>query len=166
MGDIVGGGTPSKTKAEYYTECGISWITPKDLSFNKSNFIYRGANDITEIGFRYSSTKLMPRGTILFSSRAPIGYIAIAGSELCANQGFKSIVPNDNIGTSFVYCFLKENIKIIESMASGSTFDEVSGTIMKNIPAIVPDLESINQFKNYCNIFLINKKASKKKFIT
>jgi type I restriction enzyme S subunit len=78
LGDVVGGSTPSKAKAEYYTERGIAWITPKDLSVKKSKFITHGADDITELGLRNSSARLMPRGTVLFSSRAPIGYIAIA----------------------------------------------------------------------------------------
>lgn len=92
LGDVIGGSTPSKAKPEYYTKHGISWITPKDLSVNKSKFIARGADDITELGLGNSSARLMPQGTILFSSRAPIGYIAIASSELCTNQGFKSVV--------------------------------------------------------------------------
>ena len=150
LGDIVGGGTPSKAKAEYYTEHGVAWITPKDLSINKSKFIARGADDITEIGLRNSSAKLMPRGTVLFSSRAPIGYIAIASGEVCTNQGFKSIMPKENVGTAFVYHFLIENLHAIESMASGSTFKEVSGGTMKGIPAIVPDSDTLWRFQANC----------------
>ena len=130
LGEVVGGSTPSKAKPEYYTERGIAWITPKDLSINKNKFITHGADDITELGLRNSSVRLMPRGTVLFSSRAPIGYIAIASSQVCTNQGFKSIIPKQSIGTAFVYYFLKENLKIIEGMASGSTFKEVSGSII------------------------------------
>lgn len=158
LGNIVGGSTPSKSKPEYYTSSGIPWITPKDLSINKSKFISHGEIDITPIGLKNSSTTIMPQGTVLFSSRAPIGYIAIAKNEISTNQGFKSIVPFEHIGTSFVYCFLKENLFRIESMASGSTFKEVSGSIMKGIPAIVPDSESLKQFSNICNSMFMEQK--------
>lgn len=100
LGAVVGGSTPSKAKAEYYTEQGIAWITPKDLSINKSKFIAHGENDITELGLKNSSAALMPAGTVLFSSRAPIGYIAIADGEVTTNQGFKSVVPKPEIGTA------------------------------------------------------------------
>lgn len=106
LGTVVGGSTPSKSKPEYYTENGIAWITPKDLSINKSKFISRGENDITELGLKNSSATIMPEGTVLFSSRAPIGYIAIAAGKVTTNQGFKSVVPKPEIGTAFVYYFL------------------------------------------------------------
>lgn len=80
------GGTPSKSKPEYYAAQGIAWITPKDLSVDKSKFISHGENDISELGFSKSNAKKMPAGTILFSSRAPIGYIAIAQNEITTNQ--------------------------------------------------------------------------------
>ena len=150
LGDVIGGSTPSKAKPEYYTVYGIAWITPKDLSINKSKFISRGADDITELGLRNSSARLMPRGTVLFSSRAPIGYIAIASGEICTNQGFKSIVPKKNVGTSFVYYFLIENLQAIENVASGSTFKEVSGSTMKGIPAIIPDDDTLRRFQEEC----------------
>jgi type I restriction enzyme, S subunit len=97
IGTIVGGGTPSKEKIDYFTDKGIAWITPKDLSVSKNKFTTKGETDITEIGYKNSSAQKMPRGTVLFSSRAPIGYISIAKDEVCTNQGFKSIIPNKNI---------------------------------------------------------------------
>ena len=150
LGLVVGGSTPSKVKAEYYTNSGIAWITPKDLSVNKSKFITHGGNDITELGLKNSSASIMPKGTVLFSSRAPIGYIAIAAGEVTTNQGFKSIVPKTEIGTAFVYFFLKYNLSVIEGMASGSTFKEVSGNTMRNIPATIPDEETLVQFNSFC----------------
>lgn len=150
LGAVVGGSTPSKSKPEYYTETGIAWITPKDLSINKSKFISHGENDITELGLKNSSATLMPEGTVLFSSRAPIGYIAIATGEATTNQGFKSIVPKPEIGTAFVYYFLKHNLPIIEGMASGSTFKEVSGSTMKGVPAVIPDAETLARFNDFC----------------
>lgn len=150
LGAVVGGSTPSKAKPEYYTESGIAWITPKDLSINKSKFVSHGENDITELGLRNSSASLMPEGTVLFSSRAPIGYIAIAAGEVTTNQGFKSVVPKPEIGTPFVYFFLKNTLPVIEGMASGSTFKEVSGNTMKNVPAVIPDAETLAKFSDFC----------------
>ena len=150
FGTVVGGSTPSKAKPEYYTESGIAWITPKDLSINKSKFVSHGENDITELGLKNSSAAIMPEGTVLFSSRAPIGYIAIAAGEVTTNQGFKSVVPKPEIGTPFVYFFLKTTLPVIEGMASGSTFKEVSGSTMKNVPAVIPDAETLAKFSDFC----------------
>ena len=150
LGTVVGGGTPSKAKPEYYTEDGIAWITPKDLSVDKSRFIAHGENDITELGYRNSSATMMPAGTVLFSSRAPIGYIAIASNEVTTNQGFKSVVPRPEIGTPFVYYFLIHNLPLIESKASGSTFKEVSGSVMKSVEAVIPDGDTIAKFNDFC----------------
>ena len=150
LGTVVAGGTPSKTKPEYYSEKGIAWITPKDLSLNKSKFISHGEIDISELGFSKSSAIKMPTGTILFSSRAPIGYIAIAANEVTTNQGFKSVVPNENIGTAFMYYLLKFLLPTIEGMASGSTFKEISGAGMKSVPVVIPDNETIDKFNAFC----------------
>lgn len=150
LGTVVGGSTPSKSKPEYYTEHGIAWITPKDLSLDKSKFIEHGADDITELGLHNSSASIMPPGTVLFSSRAPIGYIAIADGEVTTNQGFKSVVPKESIGTAFIYYFLKNALPTIENMASGSTFKEISGSAMRTVPAIIPDEESIRDFTEFC----------------
>lgn len=150
LGAVVGGSTPSKSKPEYYTEEGIAWITPKDLSINKAKFISHGENDITKLGLKNSSASIMPEGTVLFSSRAPIGYIAIASGEVTTNQGFKSVIPKPEIGTAFVYYFLKYSLPTIKGMASGSTFKEVSGSTMKNVPAVIPDTKTLACFNEFC----------------
>lgn len=151
LGTVIGGSTPSKAKPEYYTDNGIAWITPKDLSINKSKFISHGETDITELGLKNSSASIMPEGTVLFSSRAPIGYIAISNGEVTTNQGFKSVVPKPEIGTAFVYFFLKNNLPTIEGAASGSTFKEVSGSTMKNVPAVIPDTGTLAKFNDFCS---------------
>ena len=150
IGSVVAGGTPSKSKPEYYADQGIAWITPKDLSVNKSKFISHGENDISELGFSKSSAAKMPAGTILFSSRAPIGYIAIAQNEVTTNQGFKSVIPNENIGTAYLYFLLKNLLPTIEGMASGSTFKEISGSAMKSVPTVMPDANTIQLFSSFC----------------
>jgi type I restriction enzyme S subunit len=156
MGDVVGGATPSKKREDFFANKGIPWITPKDLSLNKDIFIGRGLIDITQEGFENSSTKFLPKGTVLFSSRAPIGYIAISINEVTTNQGFKSIIPNRDVGFSkeFIYCWLKSNLELITNRASGSTFKEVSGTVLKGIPAVIPDLVVLQKFEELTkNIF-------------
>lgn len=151
IGTVVGGSTPSKKHPEYYTDQGIAWITPKDLSNDSSKFIYHGENDITELGLSKCSATVMPIGTVLFSSRAPIGYIAVAANPVATNQGFKSVIPNKDIGTAFIYYFLKNNLTLIESMASGSTFKEISASVMKNVPAFIPIKDKLNIFRDFCN---------------
>ncbi len=146
LGDIVAGGTPSKAKPEYYTNKGIAWLTPKDLSVKCNKFTARGETDITEDGYKNSSAKLMPRGSVLFSSRAPIGYLSIAKGDICTNQGFKSVVPT-YAGTAYVYYWLRENTDAIESHASGSTFKEASGSLMKSFPALVPEKSVLDSFE-------------------
>ena len=166
LGNIVSGATPSKKNQKYYTNFGIPWITPKDLSKISNKFISRGNLDITELGFKNSSVRLLPKGSVLFSSRAPIGYIAICSNDVTTNQGFKSIVPFKNIGTEFVYYFLKNNVQFLESRASGSTFKEISTTIMATTPAIIPKEDPLKVFKKICiNIFekqyIIEKETEK-----
>ena len=138
LGTVVGGATPSTKKLEYYENGNIAWITPKDLSTFRGRYIRRGERNITEIGLKSCSTQLLPKNTVLFSSRAPIGYIAIAENELCTNQGFKSVIPNENTDPLFLYYLLKYNKNKIESMGSGTTFKEVSGNTLKNIVVSVP----------------------------
>lgn len=146
IGEIVGGSTPSKKIDEYYSEDGYSWITPKDLSNDKSTYIYKGAIDITELAIQKSRVKLHPERTVLFSSRAPIGYVAIAGQDIATNQGFKSIIPKENISSEYVYLLLKYITPVIEANAGGSTFKEISGAGMKGIKIIIPSRKVLKKY--------------------
>ena len=139
LGTVVGGATPSTKKTENYDGGTISWITPKDLTGFSGRFISRGERNITEQGLKSCSTQLMPAHTVLFSSRAPIGYIAIANQEVCTNQGFKSVVPNEDTDYMFLYYLLKYNKDKIENLGSGTTFKEVSGNTMRGIEVSVPE---------------------------
>lgn len=150
LGTIIAGGTPSKDKEEYFSEQGIPWITPRDLSHKKVKFISRGKTDITESGLKHSSASMLPAGTVLFSSRAPIGYIAIATNEVTTNQGFRSVIPKEHVGTEFIYYLLKYMLPQIQDMAVGSLFKEVSGSVMKKLPVMIPDDETLTAFKNFC----------------
>lgn len=138
LGEVVGGATPSTKKSENYDNGTISWITPKDLSNFSGRFISHGERNITELGLNSCSTRLLPKNTILFSSRAPIGYVAIVQKELCTNQGFKSVIPSEDTDYMFLYYLLKYNKVNIENMGSGTTFKEVSGNTMKAIMVSVP----------------------------
>ena len=145
IGTVVGGATPSTKKPENYENGTIAWITPKDLSTFTRRYIQRGERNITEIGLKSCSTQLLPKDTVLFSSRAPIGYVAIATNEVCTNQGFKSVVPNENTNPLFLYYLLKYNKDKIEGMGSGTTFKEVSGNTMKNIVVSVPTDKKVQE---------------------
>lgn len=138
IGTVVGGATPSTKKTENYDGGHIAWITPKDLSSFSGRYIQRGERNITESGLKSCSAQLLPKNTVLFSSRAPIGYVAIAANKVCTNQGFKSVIPNENTDSLFLYYLLKYNKDKIEGMGSGTTFKEVSGNTMKNIVVSVP----------------------------
>ena len=150
LGEVVGGATPSTNNPAYFCDDCIAWISPKDLTGTGLKFIFRGEQCITESAYNSCSTKLMPAGTVLFTSRAPVGTVAIAMNDICTNQGFKSVIPKKEIGTAFVYYFLKENKQLIESHASGTTFMEVSGNVLKSIPAIVPKPAVAAQFTAIC----------------
>lgn len=138
LGAVIGGATPSTKKAENYGGT-ISWITPKDLAGLTGRFISHGERNITEQGLKSCSAQLIPAHTVLFSSRAPIGYIAIAEQEVCTNQGFKSVVPNKGTDYMFLYYLLKYNKGKIENLGSGTTFKEVSGSTMRSIEVSVPE---------------------------
>ena len=138
LGMVVGGATPSTKDAQNYINGSIPWITPKDLAGFHGRYIGQGERNITEKGLASCSTQMMPKNSVLFTSRAPIGYIAISANPVCTNQGFKSIVPNENTDYLFLYYLLKFNKDRIESLGSGTTFKEVSGTTMKNIVVTVP----------------------------
>lgn len=137
LGAIVGGATPSTSREEYYNG-DIPWITPRDLSAHKGRYISRGERNISEAGLNSCSAQLLPENSILFSSRAPIGYIAIASTPVCTNQGFKSLVPNDKTDAMFAYYLLMYNKATIEAMGSGTTFKEVSGSTMRNVEVVIP----------------------------
>ena len=156
IGEVVGGSTPSTKNPDNY-DGNIAWITPKDLAGYNKVYISKGERNITEMGFKSCSTKILPKNSVLFSSRAPIGYVAISKNDLCTNQGFKSIIPNDKIDYKFLYYLLKYNKDYIASKGSGSTFKEVSGSVMKGIELSIP--KNINDQKKISKVlFDIDKK--------
>lgn len=142
IGKVIGGGTPSTRKKQYYANKGIAWITPKDLSGYSKMYISHGARDISQEGLDNSSAKLLPKDTVLVSSRAPIGYVALAANKITTNQGFKSIVPNtDIVLPKYLYYLMLTKKDELENVSSGSTFKEVSGRVMKGFEVDIPSLD-------------------------
>ena len=150
LGEIVSGATPSTEIKEYFCQNGIHWLSPKDLTSTGYKFISKGETDITEAGYNSCSTKLMPKGTVLLTSRAPVGCIGIAENEICTNQGFKSIIPNANIQTAYIYYFLKKEVEMLKQNASGTTFDEISGSVLKSLKCKIPPKNIAITFNEQC----------------
>ena len=139
IGEVVGGGTPSTANSDFWGG-DIPWISPKDLTGYKSVYISHGESFLTKTGLK-SGTKLLPKGTVLFSSRAPIGYVAIASNPICTNQGFKSIICNKEIiNPLFLYYYIKGNLDYIKLFGTGATFPEISGAAMRKIKVQIPTL--------------------------
>jgi len=149
IGDIIGGGTPSTDNEEYWNG-NIPWLSPADLTDYQGVYIDKGANNITELGLAKSSAKMMPKDTVLLSSRAPIGYVALAKNDICTNQGFKSIVCNQSImKPSYLYLYFKLNKSYLQSFASGATFPELSGSMVKKLKVLVPDISLLEKFDTF-----------------
>ena len=147
LGRIVGGSTPTTENPDNFTLNGTPWITPYDLSGNQGNkFIARGVQDVSDEGIKSASLKKHPAGTVLLSSRAPIGYMAIARNELATNQGFKSFVPTSGYSTAFIYYTVKSSLKTITQYASGSTFKEISGAVLKTVKVCLPKSGVVEHF--------------------
>lgn len=143
MGDltrIVGGGTPRSHDPALYENGVIPWIRPVDLSGYDDIYISQGSRNITEAGLRDSSARLIPRNSLLFSSRAPIGYVAIAANDVTTSQGFKSFLPTSVLVPQYGYWYLKYAKPLAEELASGTTFQEISGSKAAMIPIPLPPL--------------------------
>ena len=139
IGEVIAGGTPS-TKVPEYFDGKIAWITPADLTDYTLKYISKGRRNISDAGLKNSSARIIPKGSILFSSRAPIGYVAIASNELCTNQGFKNLIPSKNVDSEFVYYYLKSSKQLAEKNASGTTFNEISAKNFAKLPFPLPSL--------------------------
>ena len=142
VGAIVGGGTPRTGDPRNFSKPGegVAWLTPKDLGGHRSPYIERGSRDLSERGLRSSSATLMPPGTVLFSSRAPIGYVAIASNPISTNQGFKSVVPYVSGCSKYIALAMQAFAPEIEASAPGTTFKEASGKIVAGVPFPLPPL--------------------------
>ncbi|EBP0096015.1 type I restriction endonuclease subunit S [Salmonella enterica subsp. salamae] len=142
IADVISGGTPKSGIAENFALSGegIAWLTPADLSGYKRKLISRGARDLSTEGYSSCSAKLMPAGAILFSSRAPIGYVAVASNEISTNQGFKSFVFTNDIYPDYAYYYLRNIRHLAEELGTGTTFKEISGSAAKTLPFVMAPL--------------------------
>ena len=134
---VIGGGTPA-TKIEQYWNGSIPWLTPKDLSNHEGRYISKGERYISKKGLKNSSARILPAKTVLLTSRAPVGYVAIAENEICTNQGFRNLVVKDGFDSEFVYYLLLHNTEYLKQHASGSTFQELSGSTLKELKFRIP----------------------------
>ncbi len=142
IGQIIGGGTPSSTVAAYWQNPTVNWITPADLGANKGMFISSGSRSISQLGLENSSARLVPSGSVIYSSRAPIGHIAIASEECATNQGCKTFVPELSlIDSKWGFYVLVQRTPFIKNQASGTTFLEISGKKLGEIFVPLPPLE-------------------------
>ena len=137
--EIVTGSTPKTNEKEYW-DGDIKWITPAELN-DDSYIIYDSKRKITELAVEKTGLTSFPQGTVILSSRAPIGKVAIAGCEMYCNQGFKNLICSEKINNKYLYWFLKRNTKYLNSLGRGATFKEISKTIVANIEIDVPELK-------------------------
>lgn len=137
--EVVWGWTPSTTDMNNFWWT-IPWITPRDLSNYSNRYFSRWERNITEQWLKSSWAKLMPKGTVLLTSRAPIGYVVIANNEISSNQWFKSMICNERSNNLFVYYLMKQNKELLESHWSGSTFKEISWWVLKWLKFPIPPL--------------------------
>lgn len=159
ISNIVNGATPSTSDSENYGG-DIIWITPKDLSDQGQKFVFHGARSITKKGYDSCSTSMLPKGSILMSSRAPIGLFAIAQTDMCTNQGFKSFKLKDEQDSIYLYYYLKQHIKQIEQLGTGTTFKEVSREDLKNFKVLyISDRDLYHRWVEHMSI--IFKKQAK-----
>lgn len=143
---IFNGSTPSTTEEENYGG-EIVWITPKDLSDQNCKFVYQGARNITQAGYDSCSTTMVPKGTVVMSSRAPIGLLSIAQCDLCTNQGFKNMVPNDMTDSKYLYYTIQQHIPQIQNLGTGTTFKEVSKDELGRFAILYPPKKLIATFE-------------------
>ena len=137
---IINGSTPSRNKKEYW-DGDILWFTPKDLSGLKSKYIEESPECITLDGYNSCSTTMIPSGSLLFTSRAPIGHLAINKKEACTNQGFKTLVPNEEVDVEYLYYVLKKNVPLLQDLGNGATFKELSKATISKFKIPLPPLE-------------------------
>ena len=148
---IIGGGTPKTKEPSYWEDGDIYWATPTDMTSLKSPFIFDTSRKITGKGLENSSAKLLPIGSILMTSRATLGYFAIAKVPICTNQGFISMISDEDISKYYLLNAVENKMDMIESLAGGSTYPEISKTVFKSIKIIVPPPEMMQKYETFCD---------------
>jgi len=140
IGEVVGGGTPS-TKVQEFWDGDIAWLTPKDLSNCNFRYVSRGERNISRKGLEKSSAKILPPNSVLLTTRAPVGYVAIARNDISTNQGFRSVIPKKGVSSEYLYYLLKNNTHYLKSHASGTTFGELAGSTLRSLKFAFPNFD-------------------------
>ncbi len=162
--EIVSGSTP-KTGIEEYWDGDVKWITPAEID-DDSYIITDSVRKITELGVKKTGLSPLPEGTVILSSRAPIGKVAIAGCEMYCNQGFKNLICSDIINNRYLYWFLKGNIAYLNSLGRGATFKEISKQIVSaieiNVPTLSEQKAAVSQLEKVNNIIRMRRQELQK----
>ena len=162
--EIVSGSTPKTGIAEYW-DGNLKWITPAEID-DESYIITDSARKLTELGVKKTGLSSFPSGTVILSSRAPIGKVAIAGCEMYCNQGFKNLICSDRINNRYLYWFLKGNTAYLNSLGRGATFKEISKKIVSdieiNVPEISQQLAAIDALERVSGIIRLRKNQLQK----
>jgi type I restriction enzyme, S subunit len=163
IGKVVSGSTPSRVVPEYWNG-NIPWITPREINQLKTPYLNKSNEKITELGFKSCSAKMLPKGTVIFSSRAPIGLVSVTNIEVCTNQGFKNIIPNKNIDSLYLYFVLKANTKKLNDLGTGTTFKELSKSAFENykipFPDTIEDQKKIGSFLSKAEALIQKRKET------
>jgi len=139
VSEVVGGGTPSTSIPEYW-DGEIVWLTPTEITSQDGKYVADSIRKISKLGFKNSGAQMLPIGSVILTSRASVGFAAISGVELCTNQGFQSLVPNNSVEAKFLMYWIQQNRSEFESRSAGSTFKEISKSNVKSIKLSLPPL--------------------------
>jgi type I restriction enzyme S subunit len=139
IAEVIGGGTPSTSIAEYW-DGDIVWLTPTEITSQDGKVVSDSARKITDLGFKNSGAQMLPRDSVVLTSRASVGYVALAGKDLCTNQGFQSLIPKQSVLAKFLMFWIQQNRAEFESRSAGSTFKEISKSNVKSIKLQLPSL--------------------------
>lgn len=145
--DVVGGGTPSRKQEDYWLEGEIQWYTPSDLTQADSMIACGSGERISDLGLAKSSAKLFPAGSVMMTSRATIGALAISATEACTNQGFITCVPSDRLTSCHIYYWLEAHVPLFLNLASGATFMELRKSTFRDLQIAVPPVHIEEGFK-------------------
>lgn len=146
--EISGGGTPSRKVPEYWDQGAIQWYAPSDLTSAGAMFMDDSSDHITELGLAKSSARLFPAHSVMLTSRATIGAIAINSQTACTNQGFITCIPNERVPVYFLFYWVTENVPTFQRMASGATFKEISRGVFKTIEFLQPPEKLVRRFED------------------
>lgn len=163
VAEVVAGGTPKTSNPDNFSTpgTGIAWLTPADLSGYTRKNISFGARDLSHQGYNSSSAKILPKGSLLFSSRAPIGYVAIAQNDISTNQGFKNFVFPFGVDSDYAYYYLRSIRDLAESLGTGTTFKEISSATAKTLPFLLPPLAEQRAIADRLDTLLAQVEATK-----